>query len=191
MKRTVTEKMVTANKQNAQKSTGPKTPEGKQRSAKNSIRHGLLAKPVFIENNPNEDPVEFESLLTALYHDYKPEGGHEVVLVQRIAAGYWRLRRAYYFETQSIQNERKENPDTNVILPNPQQLDLLIRYEGMIDRELNRLMTQLQRLQDKREEREQQEAQAEGQAQAKELFNRLITKNLSVSSRTADAKVER
>jgi hypothetical protein len=35
------EKQVAANRRNAQKSTGPKTPSGKLRSSMNSYRHGL------------------------------------------------------------------------------------------------------------------------------------------------------
>ena len=50
-----------ANRSNAQKSTGPRTPEGKAVVAQNAVRHGLCAERVVIQG---EDPGEFE-----LYRD--------------------------------------------------------------------------------------------------------------------------
>jgi hypothetical protein len=56
-----TEKQNEANRINAQKSTGPRTDEGKQRSSQNALKHGLLAKRSVI---PGEDPAEFDALVT-------------------------------------------------------------------------------------------------------------------------------
>ena len=48
---------------NAKKSTGPNTPEGKARSSKNALKHGLLARDAVL---PGEDPADFDRQLTAL-----------------------------------------------------------------------------------------------------------------------------
>ena len=61
------ESQIAANRANAQKSTGPRTAEGKARSSQNAVKHGLTAKegPVL----PGEDPAEFETFVEALFED--------------------------------------------------------------------------------------------------------------------------
>jgi len=52
-----------ANKANAQKSTGPRTQAGKQRSRLNARQHGLTAKLLVIGD---EDPADFDELRASL-----------------------------------------------------------------------------------------------------------------------------
>jgi hypothetical protein len=42
------DKQTQANRRNAQKSTGPKTPEGKAAVRHNALKHGLLAERVLV-----------------------------------------------------------------------------------------------------------------------------------------------
>lgn len=53
------DKQTQANRQNALKSTGPITPEGKAAVRHNALKHGLLAQDVLV---PNEDEAAFEEL---------------------------------------------------------------------------------------------------------------------------------
>ncbi len=48
---------VSANRKNAQKSTGPRTPEGKAVVSENAVKHGLSARKVVIHG---EDRAEFD-----------------------------------------------------------------------------------------------------------------------------------
>ena len=88
-------KQIEANRQNATKSTGPKTPEGKTLSSTNATKHGLLSKQVLL---PSESEEEFEELSQGLREDLKPVGDLETRLVEDIAADFWRLSRSRRIE---------------------------------------------------------------------------------------------
>lgn len=88
-----------ANRKNALKSTGPKTPEGKAKVRLNALKHGLLAREaVILKGDGKEDPREFAAVLDAVATAAAPEGPIEEMLVERIAVCYWRLRRAARYE---------------------------------------------------------------------------------------------
>jgi hypothetical protein len=87
-----------ASRKNGARSRGPKTPEGKARSAKNALRHGLRAQKYVVL--PDEDAAEFAALEAALTEELAPAGVLQSVLVQRIAAAAWRLSRAERLETE-------------------------------------------------------------------------------------------
>ncbi len=163
VKKQTTKKQTKANRANAEKSTGPRTAEGKARVRLNAVKHGLRAEQVVVLGGPTaEDPAEFDSLLGGMLDDRKPAGVLERMLVERLAVSYWRLRRAYRFEARAIEQVNKPNPMSKMLeelsqlpphdpglqeLPGLRSLDKLVRYEMMIDRELLRTAAQLQHLQ--------------------------------------------
>jgi|SRR5664280_15464 hypothetical protein len=89
-------KQIEANRRNALKSTGPTTPEGKERSRCNAVRHGLTAETVIAALEDAEDYQAFEA---AVINDYDAESAVERELVLRLASILWRLRRATGIET--------------------------------------------------------------------------------------------
>jgi len=92
-----------ANAQNAQLSTGPVTPEGKVVAARNAVKHGIFAKDLVITvGDGREDELEYHKLLAALIRDLAPVGQMEMLLVEKIAVNYWRLRRLIRHETGEI-----------------------------------------------------------------------------------------
>jgi hypothetical protein len=95
-------KQVAANRRNATRSTGPKSSEGKERVRLNALKHGLLAKDVVL---PGEDAESFRVLSDRMFEDLEPEGELEAVLVGRIVAGLWRLRRLQRVEAGVYANE--------------------------------------------------------------------------------------
>ena len=65
------EKKTQANRQNALKSTGPKTPEGKDAVRLNAMMHGLLCQEVLL---PGEDEEALRELSEHLWTELKPVG---------------------------------------------------------------------------------------------------------------------
>jgi len=84
------EKKVEANRRNSLKSTGPRTPEGKAAVRLNATKHGLLSREAVL---PGEDEAAFAALGEDLRAELQPAGELEGLLVERIAAAQWRLRR--------------------------------------------------------------------------------------------------
>src|SRR5665811_262240 len=89
----------------ATKSTGPTTPEGKDRSRCNAVRHGLTAETVIAALEDAEDYQAFEA---AVISDYDAESAVERELVLRLASVLWRLRRATGIETAIFESVTAE-----------------------------------------------------------------------------------
>ena len=106
-------KQIEANRRNALKSTGPITPEGKARSSRNAIRHGLTAETVIAGLEDAEDYQAFEAAVTA---DYDAESAVERELVLRLASVLWRLRRATGIESALFESVTAE-PGKSEISP--------------------------------------------------------------------------
>lgn len=74
-------RQIAANRRNASKSTGPTTEEGKQRSRRNAVRHGLTAETVIDALEDVEDYKQFEAAITT---DYDAQSAVERELVLRL-----------------------------------------------------------------------------------------------------------
>jgi hypothetical protein len=70
-----------ASRRNGARSRGPKTPEGKARSAQNALKHGMRAQKYVVL--PEEDAAEFTALEAALMEELAPIGALQVVLARR------------------------------------------------------------------------------------------------------------
>src|ERR1039458_1264297 len=102
-KRTVSSRKLRANRQNASKSTGPRTPRGKAFSRRNALKHGLFAMDVYIATLTEwEDPDKYQNLLDRLAEDYQPVGTAEGLEVQRIAMCWWKISRVWRYENAQI-----------------------------------------------------------------------------------------
>jgi hypothetical protein len=89
-------RQIDANRRNARLSTGPVTEQGKKRSRRNALRHGLTAETVIDALEDAEDYAAFEMAVTAVYD---AQSAVERELVLRLASVLWRLRRATAIES--------------------------------------------------------------------------------------------
>ena len=92
-------RQIEANRRNANRSTGPNTEEGKHRSRRNAIRHGLCAETVV---EILEDINDYRGFEAAIIADYDARTAVERELVLRLASLLWRLRRATTIETDLL-----------------------------------------------------------------------------------------
>jgi len=97
-----TQPQIHANRKNAQKSTGPRSAEGKAKSRFNALKSGLHARSQVI---PGEDPAELEALAQDYREEFTPKSPSEMVLVDSLIAGDWQLRRLRKIEAQLWQRE--------------------------------------------------------------------------------------
>jgi len=94
-----------ANRRNARRSTGPKTEEGKRRSRRNAVRHGLCAETVI---DIVEDVGRLQRILKRLFiADYDARTVVEREMVLRLASLLWRIRRATSIETDLLRIKPK------------------------------------------------------------------------------------
>ena len=164
---------IQANRLNAQKSTGPKTTEGKAAVAQNAVKHGLFAQENVIKC---ENPSDFDHFREELMAGLAPVGGVEAMLAERIVSLSWRLKRVERMnsemidvmiakiETNSWHREQREkagllDPKTGrseLVLGWVTNLDFadgdvmlerLLLYEKRIESSLYKAMNELQKLQ--------------------------------------------
>ncbi len=96
-------RQLAANQANAQKSTGPRTPDGKARSAQNAATHRLSATTFVLDF---EDLAAYETLRDAYFHRFAPRDPVETHLVEQIARAAWTLQRAWTIENESLNHPR-------------------------------------------------------------------------------------
>ena len=78
-----------------QKSTGPRTPEGKAAVRLNALRHGLCARSAVL---PAENAEEFQQLCADLETEWQPQGRTEQYLLEQMAVAQWKAARASNME---------------------------------------------------------------------------------------------
>ena len=105
----VTSDRAAVNAANAQKSTGPSTPAGKQRSSLNALRHGLTGHVVVL---PTEDLTAYQSHLKRFVDQFQPIGALEDQLVQSLGDTTWRLNRVPAIEATFLSLAAEDQLDS-------------------------------------------------------------------------------
>jgi hypothetical protein len=92
---------------NGAKSHGPKTPEGKETSSRNAIKHGLTTRSTILLQC--ESPDEFQAFLAEHIEIHQPVTAPEKELVDQMAIARWRIRRFVAAETVLLDCEMIRN----------------------------------------------------------------------------------
>jgi len=129
------QKQIEANRENA-KLGGVKTEEGKAVSKYNAIKHGILSQEVLLEDEDENSLIELGKKLRT---DLKPETELELLLVDRVVANFWRLKRALGME----KGEVISSSGGSLVY----DADKFFRYEIMLERSIYRALHELQRIQ--------------------------------------------
>jgi hypothetical protein len=96
---------ILANRQNAERSHGPVTAEGKTRVSQNATKFGLFSVANFVGVEEREIFAEFEhGYLTEL----APDSSLEQTLAREIIHAAWRLRRCANLEIAPPENLAEE-----------------------------------------------------------------------------------
>ena len=166
-----TTSQILANRQNAQKSTGPKSTEGKAISAKNAVKHGLFSNETVIKG---ENQADFTLFREKLLDEFNPQGAVETMLAERIVSLGWRLKRIVRIQDQvfdvmiekdepspyqkqlrsMMPKSMREDPrgaGPDLVLgraaihdfSNSRVLERLLMYERRLERSLNKTMDEL------------------------------------------------
>ena len=154
------QRRIDASRANGARSRGPVTPEGKQRSAMNAIRHGLLSQTVVLDG---EDPEAFSTLLAAYVERFQPADRVELALVEDMAAANWRQHRSWAIEAEMMNQASAKLSSPLAIkrithgfttLAAGPELALMHRYETRQSRMFQRALSNLLALQKDRTPKE-------------------------------------
>lgn len=159
------EKQIQANRENA-KLGGVKSEEGISVSRYNAVKHGLLSKEVLLQD---EDEQSLLELGKRLRQELAPATELEALLVDRIVANMWRLRRALEVERNAMEFQKAYKDldlgvdfglEKNVGFEEKQKMrrktrdmitnsgiEEIMRYETSIERSIYKALHELQRIQ--------------------------------------------
>jgi hypothetical protein len=158
----ISQKQLDANRRNALKSTGPRTPQGKAAVRLNALKHGLHAQEIVLSP---EEQIEFDRALAAFLDDLRPDGPTGTLRVRQIAEATWRIGLLRAYETQLFNESlRKLAPSLkkkyrsltpqqrlaavfHVDACGPRRFDRLSRQEAHFERAFHRALEEFQRLQ--------------------------------------------
>ena len=86
-----TDARTQSNRENAQKSTGPRTDAGRDASSRNAVKHGLFAADVTKYFRTEEESQRYQRFVDGIVKDLAPVGDLETVLARRAADIQFRL----------------------------------------------------------------------------------------------------
>jgi hypothetical protein len=149
---------------NAEKSTGPRTANGKQRSRCNAVKHNLSGQNLILLET---ERVAYNRMATSMQNDLNPKTEPERQIAQKIIDTNFRLNRLTAIESNMfsfglLDNETDTGHDdqietmaaqTRAWIERAHSFDILGRYETRLSRQLLKYQQEFERLQAQRKSR--------------------------------------
>ena len=145
----ISEKQQHANRQNAQRSTGPTTSEGIAAASQNAITYGLRTRRLLI---PGENVADYWQLWHNLETEWRPETPTECLFLEQMCTSQWLLARMAASEQRIYA----------AAMPLPSEFDLLDRvakHRARLERSFTTALHELKQLQKERQARSQSQSQ--------------------------------
>ena len=149
------------NRENAAKSTGPKTEAGKQKCSLNAMRHALTGQVIVL---PTDDLTAYLKHTQAFHGEYHPQGPTESHLVQTLADCSWRLNRVRAIEHNLLaigfdrQVEQSGHPQIHAALATAKgtrhhlrQIAIFSQHEARLERQFRQTLALIRELQFERQ----------------------------------------
>jgi hypothetical protein len=124
---------IAANRANALKSTGPRTPEGKDTSRFNALTHGMDAASILI---PGEDPAAYQRIVDDYCREFRPQSTLEEFHLETLVRSDWQRRRLRRTEAKLYRALLAEGPT-------PEELDVAILRDSPTAKLLRRVFSQI------------------------------------------------
>src|SRR5579884_4084694 len=142
-----TAKQIAANRRNAQKSTGPRTEEGKAKVSQNRTTHGLCGK--FFVLAEVEKQENYETLLARFIEEEQPTTQRQHELVVKMARHTWLANRALQLQDNCFVLEPKTPEQVKsgeIPVGVDYHLERYVRYHAAQDRAYQRAAAELDKL---------------------------------------------
>ncbi len=158
LKPMISEARLRANRENAKKSTGPKTSRGKAYSRRNALKHGLLIKRILFSSDGTPINAELHDLWESVQEKYGKGDVRTDLLLENLVVEWWRQRQALDIEIHFLNNSPLDKFSSIGIMPNLQ------RYRTASQRAFLKNLELLDELPPPTSEGDEDEDEAEGEA---------------------------
>jgi hypothetical protein len=177
----LTPRRLAANRRNAARSTGPRTPNGKARVARNAITHGFFAGA---ERWTEQQQRDFAETFAGLCEDFNPQCAEEEICVATLADCSVRMAALLRFENLAalryhqqcerelneriaaaerseaarLENQRDQLRRAGLwkpTIPGPREAMAIVRYQGRLDRAIRGATAELEGFRSHRKAQEQ------------------------------------
>jgi hypothetical protein len=191
----ISQAKLTANRSNAQLSTGPTSESGKAIVSQNATRHGLTGKFKVL---PSESQSEFDQLLAGFLRAEKPVGDDEIAMVHQMAESVWLSRRSLRLQNDCFLILECGTPEEQRAAH--KSLALFVRYQTTHDRTFCRYATELRKRRNERarmergfvsqKHKEAAERRRDEMHQMRQALQNVKQQSIEIRNRVSAAKAE-